>query len=70
MSKVKVKVIDILDDKYAIVKKSDGICKLLETNEVSNLKINQAYLLKKINRRQRCYNTRKPKTNINSRYCY
>ena len=45
MSKVKVKVIDILDDKYAIVKKSDGICKLLETNEDSNLKINQAYLL-------------------------
>ena len=44
MSKIKVKVIDILDDKYAIVKKSDGLCKLLETNEESRLKINQTYL--------------------------
>ena len=44
MNKIKVKVIDILDDKYAIVKKSDGLCKLLEINEDLKLKINQTYL--------------------------
>ena len=44
MDKIKVKVIDILDDKHSIVKKSDGICKLLETKEELKLKIDQTYL--------------------------
>ena len=48
MNKIKVKVIDILDDKNTIVKKSDGLCKLLETNEESKLKINQTYLFMKV----------------------
>ena len=47
MSKIKVKVIDILDDKYAIVKKSNGPCKLFETKEDTKLKINQTYLFLK-----------------------
>ena len=47
MSKIKVKVSDILDEKYFIVKKSDGLCKLLETNNNSNLKINKTYLFMK-----------------------
>ena len=47
MSKMKVKVTEICDDHFSIVKTSEGLSKLLETNIDTKLKLNQTYLLLK-----------------------
>ena len=47
MSKLNVKVIDVCDDRFSIVKTSDGLSKLLETSINTKLKLNQTYLLLK-----------------------
>ena len=47
MSKVRVKVTEICDDHFSIVKTSDGLSKLLETNIDTKMKLNQTYLLLK-----------------------